>query len=165
MQYRIECNELQQSGTPYTLMLYLGKCRAPKCAQVPPGPWPHQAARGREETPVGMHGGLSTRLDARGRGRVRKSLARGRVRKSLAPVPRSRLEARGRARKRLALGRAGKARGHRISAQVAITRLKPRLCFPINFHPTCGRFLTVYWVLIRVPPTIYISQHFLLQIF
>ena len=121
MQYRIECNELQQSGTPYTLMLYLGKCRAPKCAQVPPGPWPHQTARGREETPVGMHGGLSTRLDARGRGRVRKSLA---------PGPRSRLEARGRARKRLALGRAGKARGHRISAQVAITRLKPRLCFP-----------------------------------
>ena len=114
MQCRIECNELQQSGTPYTLMLYLGKCRAPKCAQFPPGPWPHQAARGREETPVGMHGGLSTRLDARGRGRVRKSLARGRVRKSLAPGPRSRLQARGR----------------RITAQVAITRLKPRLCFP-----------------------------------
>ena len=111
MQCRIECNELQQSGTPYTLMLYLGKCRAPKCEQVPPGSWPHQTAPGREETPAAMHGGLSTRLDARGRGRVRKSLARGRVRKSLAPGPRSRLEARGRARKRLARGRAGKARG------------------------------------------------------
>ena len=111
MQCRIECNELQQSGTPYTLMLYLGKCRAPKCAQFPPGPWPHEAARGREETPVGMHGGLSTRLDARGRGRVRKSLARGCVRKSLIPGPRSSLEARGRPRKRLARGRAGKARG------------------------------------------------------
>ena len=72
-------------------------------------------------TPVGMRGGLSTRLDARGRGRVRNSLA---------PGPRSRLEARGRGRKRLALGRAGKARGHRITAQVAITRLRPRLCFP-----------------------------------